>query len=315
MITPQEAKERWQGTFAPLVTVFNKDGSLNIQALQRNTQWLMDKGARTGNTVMMAVGSGGDFTSMTVEQRKQAIGAITEVVAGRAPVMAGAQSVNVQDCIEICQFCEDAGVDAVQISGPFYYDGRWGDVVAWMKQIARHTDIGFLIYNNWYTGYNMPIELIEELLDIPNSVGVKWGCPDVYNFMEGLRRFVPRAATFDNNFLPVLSHMYGSRCFISFQPNFCPEHSWLVWDLLQAGKYAEAQKEWDRFTVPFLKLRSAIVSQTGAEGVQLRPFLQLAGLEPGVSPLPSRDEVITPELREEFKRVYEDIQAAVRVGN
>jgi hypothetical protein len=45
------------------------------------------------------------------------------------PILIGVQNTDIRDTIELCQLGDDVGVDAVQISGPYYYDGRWDDVV------------------------------------------------------------------------------------------------------------------------------------------------------------------------------------------
>src|SRR5262249_54381200 len=158
MLTRDEAIARWQGVLAPLVTPFAADGSVDVAALQSNVARLLDRGARLGNTVFLAAGSGGDFPMMNLEERKQTIAAIAEVVAGRVPIIAGAQSLDIRETVALCQHCEDLGIDGVQISGPFYYDGRPDDVVAWMEEVARHTRIGFAVYNNWYTGDDMPLD-------------------------------------------------------------------------------------------------------------------------------------------------------------
>jgi dihydrodipicolinate synthase/N-acetylneuraminate lyase len=303
MISVEELRKRWQGAVIPLITPFKEDLSLDLPALESNVQWLMDKGACLGNTVFLAAGSGGDFTSMTVGERKQVIKTVCDVADGRVPVIASAQSTDIRDCIEICQFGEEVGLDAVQMSGPYYYDGRYGDALAWMRQVAEHTDVGFAVYNNWYTGYDMPLDLIEEILEIPNSIAIKWGSPNVHIYMEGMRRFNSQVVMVDNAFLPALTYMMGGQCHVSHLPNFYPEHSWRVHELLIAGKYAEGLKEWDRCIAPWLRLVAPIQAATGAEGVFVRPAMKVAGLKGGHSRLPSRDEVITPELYKGYEKL------------
>lgn len=311
MITVEEARERWQGVLAPIATPFTEDGALDLEALRTNVQWLLDKGARQGNTIFLAAGSGGDFTSMNIAERKQVIGAITEVVDGRAPVIAGVQTLDIRECIELCQFCEELGIDAVQISGPFYYDGRPGDVIAWFNEVARHTSVGFAVYNNWYTGYDMPLDLIDELLEIPNSIGVKWSSPNLDIFLEGIRRFSPKAAVVNNTFITVLGHMVGCRSFVSHFPNYYPEFPWRLWDLMEAGKYAEAQREFDAVMVPYQKLVGQIAAQTGGEGVFVRPGMRAVGLNGGYSRLPSRDDAVTPEIEAGFRNLLSAVGAGV----
>lgn len=310
MITPEQARARWRGVVAPLVTPFAQDGTLDLPALRANVAWLLDRGAQQGNTILLVAGSGGDFTSMDLHERTQVIRAVAEVAAGQLPIIAGAQSLDMRDSIAICRLCEDLGLDAVQISGPYYYDGRPGDVVAWMEELARHTEIGFALYNNWYTGYDMPLDLIERLLELPNSVGVKWSSPHRDTFVEGVRRFAPQAAVVDNTLDTIAGHLAGCRAFVSHFPNFYPEFCWRIWDLMEARQYYEAQQEFERVMVPYRALVYQIARETAGEGVFVRPAMAAVGLNGGYSRLPSRDTVVTPGLRDGFKRLLAEVGSA-----
>ncbi len=163
MVTPEQVKARWHGVLAPLVTPFFEDGGLDLVSLRRNVEWLIERGARAGNTILLAAGSGGDFPMMNLDERCDVIRTIADVASGQVPIVAGAQSLDIRESIAICQLCENLGIDAVQISGPYYYDGRPDDVLAWLTEVGRHTQVGFAVYNNWYTGYDMPIELIDRV--------------------------------------------------------------------------------------------------------------------------------------------------------
>lgn len=308
MWTVDDAKARWRGVLAPIVTPFAADGALNLDALQTNVQWLLDRGAKQGNTVLLTAGSGGDFPMMNLAERQAVIAATAEVAHGKLPIIAGVQSLDIRETIALCQQCERLGLDAVQISGPFYYDGRPGDVVAWFEEVARHTKIGFAVYNNWYTGYDMPLELIDQLLDLPNAIGVKWASPNFDVFQAGLRRFQERSAVVNNTFNTIIGHMLGSRCFVSHWPNFYPEFCWQIWELMEAGDYATAQREFDRLMVPYQQLVGQITAQTAGEAVFVRPLMAEVGLDGGHSRLPSRDAAVTDEIRAGFRQLLEEVE-------
>ena len=305
MITREEAKARWRGVLIPLVTPFQENGDLDLPALRENVTWIIEQGAELGNTILLAGGSGGDFTAMNLEERKQVITTVAEAADGRLPIIAGGQSCDIRECIAIGQLCADLEVDAIQISGPYYYDARTDDVVAWHEEVARHADIGFGIYNHFYSGtkYDMPLEVAERLLEIPNTVGVKWASPDIGRFYEGLRRFCPRVAVVDNTLRVVESHMRGCRAFVSHVPNYYPQFCWQIWDLVEEGKYVEAQEAYSKFMIPYESLVGRIAEQTGAEGVFVRPFMEAVGLNGGHSRLPSRDEAVTPEIKEGIREL------------
>lgn len=311
MITVDQAKQRWQGVLAPLVTPFTASGELDLDALQDNVDWLFRRGARPGNTVLLAAGSGGDFPMMNLAERKQVISAIAEVNQDRLPVIAGVQSLDLRETIALCQHCESLGLDAVQISGPFYYDGRPDDVIAWFEQVSRHTSIGFALYNNWYTGYDMPLSLLERLLDVPNAIGVKWASPNATVLQEGFRRMLPRAAVVNNTLFTVWGHVLGGRCFVSHWPNFFPEFCWRIQDLLEADRISEAHEEFERLMVPYRELVGAIDAATAGEGVFVRPLMEAAGLNGGHSRLPSRDVAVTDDIRNGIKALLEQAHALI----
>ena len=308
MLTAEEARERWRGVAIPLVTFFAEDRTLDLEATANHVRSIMNKGAQQGNSVFLTATAGGDFSSMSLAERKQVIQTTADVVAGRVPLIAGAQSTDIRETIEICQHCDELGVDAVQISGPYYYDGKPGDVVAWFEEVARHTTVGFALYNNWYTGYNMPLDLIERLLDIPNSIGMKWSAPDIVTFDKGMQRFLTRLAMVDNSLqMPLKTHMMGCRAFINMAPNFYPEYIWNVWDLMEQGRYLEAREKWDALMVPYTALTGRILQVTNGDGILIRAAMRAAGLSAGYSRLPSRDEAVTPEINQGFRELLTDL--------
>ncbi len=312
MISVEQAKTKFQGVVVPIATIFNKDGSLDLGGLAANIQWLIDQGAKQGNTVLLAAGSGGDFTVMSTEERKQVIQTISKVNDGKLPTMAGVQSTDIRETIELCQHCEDVGVDAAQISGAYYYDCRPDDVLEWHKEVARHTNVAFVAYSHWYSGskYDLPIELVDRLLDIPNTVAVKWGSPSNDNYYRGVLRFMSRAAVIDNTLQAVWGHALGCRAWISHVPNFFPQLPWRVWDLMQERRYEEAQKLYDGFMIPYSDLVGKVAQSTAGEGVFVRPGLKAAGLSAGFSRLPSRDDAATPEVQEGFRNLLSQCKSS-----
>jgi 4-hydroxy-tetrahydrodipicolinate synthase len=99
----------WRGVLTLLVTAFEVDGALDLNALVANLEWLFARGANASNTVLLAAGSGGDFTSVNLAERQQVIKTVAEVNAGRTPLIAGVQALDIRDCIALCQSCERVG--------------------------------------------------------------------------------------------------------------------------------------------------------------------------------------------------------------
>jgi 4-hydroxy-tetrahydrodipicolinate synthase len=302
MITKEQAKARWHGVVIPVVTPFHEDRSLDLRGLRANIRWLIEKGARVGNTILLAAGSGGDFTTMTVDERKQVIEVIAEEAAGVVPVIAGAQSTDIRDAISLARFCAAHDVDALQISGPYYYDGRPDDVIAWIEEIASAADVGLAIYNNWYTGYDMPMWLIERLIQMPQSVGVKWSSPSQQRYFQGVRRFKHEVAVIDNTLQAVPGYVAGCCAFVSHIGNYAPEFCWRVCDLLSQDRLHEATELFESVMDIYEQLIDKITPETAGEAIFVRPAMTLRGLTGGFSRPPSRDSVITEPLRDAFSQ-------------
>ena len=318
MITVEEAKAKMDGVVIPLTTIFKEDLSLDVDATRENAQWIIDQGARPGNTVFIAVGSGGDFTVLSTEERKAAIKAISEVaVPGNIPTFASVQSTDIRTTIELCQWCEEVGVDIVQMSSAYYYDVHKGDIIAWVREVAKHTDVGFAAYSHWYSGskYDMTMDVAEEILKVRDTVAVKWGSPNIGNYLAGIKYFVPRAAVVNNGPLNIYGYQLGARAWVSHVPNFYPQHSWAVHGLMAAGRYDEAQRVYDEFEIEYEEIRAMITSQTAGEGVFVRPFMEYMGRPSGPSRLPSRDEVVTDEVRKRVKDLMDRAPSIVESAN
>ena len=123
MLTPAEARRRWRGVVAPIVTPFADDLSVDLPALRSNLRLLFDRGAVAGNTILLVAGSGGDWPMMNIDERKSVIEAACEVNDGRLPMLAAAQSFDIRDSVVLARFCEGLGVDAIQIGAPAYWSG------------------------------------------------------------------------------------------------------------------------------------------------------------------------------------------------
>lgn len=301
-LSTADTQQRWEGVVIPIVTPL-VDGRPDLDALRANIAWLLERGARQGNSIFIAAGSGGDFPMLSLDERMSVIRAVAEATEGLVPIIAAAQSLDLRDSVRLCRLAEELELDAVQIAGPFYYDGRPGDAEAWLTEVASQTSAGFAIYNNWYTGYDMPLDLVERLLDLPNAIGVKWASPNIDVFTEGVHRFSERVPVINNTLASVFGHMLGARPFVSHWPNFYPEFCWALWELMQAERYGEAQRYFEGVMRPYRRVVGAIAAQTAGEGVFVRPFMEAVGLATGASPLPSRDAVVTPALRDEVQVV------------
>src|SRR5918998_5944725 len=105
-----------QGCGTALVTPFTGEGSVDFPALRALVDWQIAEGI----DFLVACGSTGEAQTLDEAERERVVAAVTEVAAGRVPVMAGATSNDTGYAIgETKRMCR-IGVDYVLTATPYY---------------------------------------------------------------------------------------------------------------------------------------------------------------------------------------------------
>jgi dihydrodipicolinate synthase/N-acetylneuraminate lyase len=104
--------EQFSGVLAAVVTPFTADGSaVDVESVRRQADHIISGGVNG----LVPGGSTGEFTALTVEERKASNRAYIEAAAGRVPVVAGTGALSTAETIELTRDAKDAGADAVMV--------------------------------------------------------------------------------------------------------------------------------------------------------------------------------------------------------
>ena len=82
-----EVKQALRGPMIPVITNYHDDLSVNYDAVRENVRYVVDRGVVRGSGVLLAVGAGGDFPMLTLDERKQVAKAIFDAADGEVPVV------------------------------------------------------------------------------------------------------------------------------------------------------------------------------------------------------------------------------------
>jgi 4-hydroxy-tetrahydrodipicolinate synthase len=75
--------DRFRGTYTVMVTAFDTEGRVDLEAQARFTDWQV----REGIHGLIPLGSTGEFLSMSPEERRDVAKCVIDTVAGRVPVL------------------------------------------------------------------------------------------------------------------------------------------------------------------------------------------------------------------------------------
>jgi len=160
-----------QGILPALVTPFTEDGKqIDEEAMRK----LVNHCVELGVSGVVPCGTTGEFVNMTIEEKKKVIDVVIDEANGKVKVVAGTGASGTDQALEMTKHAKDAGADAALIVTPYYLKPADRGIYEHYDTIASQVDLPIILYNiPQVTGLSLPWQMVEDLAQIPNIVGVK----------------------------------------------------------------------------------------------------------------------------------------------
>ena len=160
-----------EGIFPALVTPFADDGrSVDEERLRV----LVNRCIELGVHGVVPCGTTGEFVNLTMEEKKWVIKFVVNEARGRVPVIAGTGASGTAETVELTRFAKEAGATAALIVTPYYLKPADRGIYEHYSTVASEVDLPIILYNiPQCTGLPLPWQMVEDLAQIPNIVGVK----------------------------------------------------------------------------------------------------------------------------------------------
>jgi 4-hydroxy-tetrahydrodipicolinate synthase len=162
---------RPEGILPALVTPFTDDGkSIDENRLRALVNHCLELGVHG----VVPCGTTGEFVNLTNEEKRRVIKIVVDEVNGRVPVVAGTGASGTQEAVEMTKYAKDVGATAALIVTPYYLKPADRGIYEHYQTIATEVDLPIILYNiPQCTGLELPWQMVEDLAQIPNIVGVK----------------------------------------------------------------------------------------------------------------------------------------------
>lgn len=105
----------FKGCGTAIVTPFNEEG-INFSEFER----LIEFQIKNKVDAIIVCGTTGESSTMSLDEKKEAIKFVVNVVNKRIPVIAGTGGNCTKSVIELSQYAESVGVDAILVVTPYY---------------------------------------------------------------------------------------------------------------------------------------------------------------------------------------------------
>jgi len=138
------SNKKLTGSFVALITPFNRDGSVDFAAFRTLLRFHEDH----GTSAILIMGSTGESSMLSPEEKKQIIVETVKMKTDRMPIFFGCTGNNTDSTIASVKFAKDNGADGAILAAPAYICAPEADIERFFLDVADATDLPLGIYNN-----------------------------------------------------------------------------------------------------------------------------------------------------------------------
>ena len=267
----------FKGCGTAISTPFDENG-VNLKEFER----LIENQIQNKVDAIIVCGTTGESSTMTTEEKKQAIECAIKTANGRIPIIAGTGGNNTMKVIENSKKAEALGVDGLLIVTPYYNKCTQKGLVEHYKVIAQSVSLPIILYSvPSRTGVNIEPKTCLELSKIENIVAIKEASGNISQVAEIAHLCGDNLHIYSGNdaqVLPVLS--LGGLGVISVLSNVKPDYTHNIVQNFFDGDIQKATK----MQLDALPLIKALFSEVNP--IPVKAALNIQGYNFGTPRLP-----------------------------
>ncbi len=182
-----------EGMFAAVTTPFYTDEKVYFRKIEANVA----RYSRSLLSGMVLLGSTGEAVELSDAETREVLRTAADAAAPEKVLIAGIGRESVKATVELAEAAAAAQYDAVLVRTPTYYAPQMSFEAAlnYFRSVADRSPLPVLLYNiPKFVPYAMPVELVAELAEHPNIIGIKDSTGDLERLraLIGATRYAPR---------------------------------------------------------------------------------------------------------------------------
>jgi N-acetylneuraminate lyase len=225
--------------FSALVTPMRDDESIDVEVLRE----LVERQIARGVEGFYCCGSSGEALLLSLDERSDVVRAVVDQVNGRVPVIAHVGTIRTRDAVSLARGAADAGVAAVSLIPPYYYNWTPDEVTRYYQTVLDAVPLPVLLYNiPQFTRITFDKHTAGDLFAHERLLGMKHTSHDMYA-LERMTSAYPDKIFFngfDEIYLSALAA--GATATVGTTVNLQVELFIRVRDAFARGDMAEARR-------------------------------------------------------------------------
>jgi 4-hydroxy-tetrahydrodipicolinate synthase len=311
------ARENLKGLWTSPMIPFTADGSVDEAGIRHNVDHLIATGVD---------GLGFGFSEpwyMTLQERMDAFRVFIDAIAGRVPAYCHALDYSVPETINLVNYCQGIGADAVMLWTPMEFAKSQGMVCDWFEYVASQVTMPIFAYNTYHSHINFSLETIMRLAELENVCALKDAVNDFGHTVEAMNAVGDQIVVsnpLEKHFAAMRTYMNqqvllgATSVFLMQSPSWQPIRDYVR--LIDEGKTSQA---WEAFFAldSLRDVWNSIYANLWDQGAALHPiaiikyWMDLVGMTGGMvrPPLPQ----ITEKEKDAFRARLEATGALERL--
>jgi 4-hydroxy-tetrahydrodipicolinate synthase len=229
-----------RGIYSAMVTPLTADGEAIDEAGLRA---IVDRTIEGGIDGLVPCGSTGEFTSLTVDERRRVVEIVLDQAAGRVPVVPQTGALTTKEAVALSAHAAEHGAAGVLAIPAFYEPLGLDEIADYYRAVDAAIDIPIAVYNlPQATGANLEPPFLAKLAgEIPSVQYVKDSTGDLTQVARLVHDYADDIKVFngaDTLLLPALE--FGAAGAIIGAPNIVPRQVADVAAAVRAGRHDEA---------------------------------------------------------------------------
>lgn len=229
----------FHGSYTVAVTPFTEETQdVDVDALKSFLDWQLDVGVPG----IIALGTTGEFITISDDERNLIVNTYVDHIAGRIPVIVGTMNAHTPTAVRYSREAEELGADGLMILPPYYYTPTDDEIFNYYAAISEAVSIPIMLYNNPVTSnVDMSASLVARLCSafenvryIKESSQVVGRVREVIEATDGVMNVYAGEQL-------VESHRLGAIGYVNPYGNYIPRASHRIFDFLDEGRIEDAK--------------------------------------------------------------------------
>lgn len=220
-----------EGIFAAITTPYYANGEICLRKLEHN----VSRYSQTQMAGMVVLGSTGEAVLLGLDEQRSVLKTAVEAASPDKVMLAGVGQESVRETLRLAEYAAGLMYDAVLVRTPHFYRGQLHrtnraplEMLTYYRAVADHSALPVILYSvPALTQYELPVELVAELAQHPNIIGIKdsSGKPERIAALVEATKFRRRTVTVTPIFAPVTARMLAVHGAENSSQNFVPVES------------------------------------------------------------------------------------------